>query len=250
MTRRQQLDVVRELALSDFRVKYHDSALGYLWSMLSPLLMFAVFYLVFRHVLEVRIPGHLPYLAVGLVYWTFFQDCASSGVTSLASKATLVKAVHLPATLVVGAAALSTMITLVINTALLVVGLAWAGRLSLLTPLALVPLLGLVLFATGVAFLVALGHVHFRDTPLILTVLLQAGFWLTPVVYHVTSQSQWELLHLSPLARCLTLLRWFLVYGHLPPLRFVLVTLGLCLAVFALGLYLFAAQERRIPESL
>ena len=68
-------------------MKYHDSALGYLWSMLSPLLMFAVFYLVFHHVLGVRVPDYMPYLAVGLVYWTFFQDCTSSGITSLAGKA-------------------------------------------------------------------------------------------------------------------------------------------------------------------
>ena len=59
---RQRLDVLRELALADFRLKYHDSALGYLWSMLSPLLMLAVFSLVFPYVLALRIPGYTPYL--------------------------------------------------------------------------------------------------------------------------------------------------------------------------------------------
>ena len=69
LSRRQQIDVLRELAWSDFRLKYHDSVLGYLWSMLSPLLMFGVFYLVFHYVLGVRVPDYMPYLAVGLVYW-------------------------------------------------------------------------------------------------------------------------------------------------------------------------------------
>ena len=66
----------------------------------------------------------------------------------------------------------------------------------------------------------------------------------------MAGQGLWEVLHLSPLARCLTLLRWFLVYDHLPPWRFTLVSLGLCASVFALGLFLVLKQQRSLPESL
>lgn len=220
--------------------------------MLSPLLMFAIFYLVFRHVLGVKIPGYMPYLAVGLVYWTFFQDCTCSGLTSLAGKAGLMKAVHVSPLLVLTAAALSTVITLVVNTALLVAGLGLAGHLSRLSPLAVVPLAGLVLLATGVSFLVALAYARFRDVAVAWPVLLQALFWLTPVTYHVTPTQQdlWEILHVSPLARCLTLLRWFLIYDYLPPWRFILVSLGLCASVFGLGLFFVLKQQHSLPENL
>jgi ABC-2 type transport system permease protein len=191
MTWRHRLDVVRELAVSDFRLKYHDSALGYVWSMLSPALMLAVFYLVFRYLIVVNVPGYVGYLAVGLVYWLFFQDCTCSGVVALVHKAELLRAVRVPAVLVLVGAAASTMLTLVINTVVLVLALAVTGRLSSLAPLALVPLLGLVLLASGVGFLVALAHVRFRDTSLIWSVLLQALFWMTPVVYHVSAQWLW-----------------------------------------------------------
>ena len=231
-------------------MKYHDSVLGYLWSMLSPLLMFAVFYVVFRQVIGVKVPGYMPYLAVGLVYWTFFQDCTSSGIASLAGKAGLMKAVRVEPLLVLTAAALSTVITLVVNTALLVLGLGLAGRLSWLSPLAIVPLCGLVLLATGVSFLVALAYSRFRDIAVVWPVLLQALFWLTPVTYQVTRQTPWEILHLSPLARCLSLLRWFLVYDFLPPWRFVIVSFGACALVFALGLFLVRKTQRLLPENL
>jgi ABC-type polysaccharide/polyol phosphate export permease len=245
-----RFEIIRELAVSDFRLKYHDSVLGYLWSMLSPLLMLGTFYLVFRYIVVVNTPGYLPYLAVGLVYWTFFQDCSCSGLASLAAKAGTLRSVPVPAVLVVAGAAASTVITLAINTLVLVVSLAVFGRLSRLAPLAVVPLLALVLLASGLGFLVALAHAHFRDTALIWNVLLQAGFWLTPVVYHVASPPLWEVLHWNPLARCLSLLRWFLVYDFLPPLRFVLVTFVLCAAVFAAGLALLLRHQARLPELL
>jgi ABC-type polysaccharide/polyol phosphate export permease len=250
MTRRQRLETIRELAVCDFRLKYHDSVVGYVWSMLSPILMLAVFYLVFRFLIVVSTRDYLVYLSIGLVSWTFFQDCSFSGLTSLTAKADLVKAVRAPVGLVVIAAALSTVITLAINTAVLALALAVSGHLSPRAPLAIVPLGCLVLLATGLSCLVALAHAHFRDTALMWTVLLQAGFWLTPVVYHVQSPAIAELMDLNPLARCLSLLRGFLVDGHPPAVRFVLGTVLACGSVFTLGFGLLRRQQARVPELL
>jgi ABC-type polysaccharide/polyol phosphate export permease len=247
--RRQAIDIVRELAVSDFRLKYFNSLLGYGWSMLSPLLMLGAYYFVFRFVLGAASPGYLAYLLVGLVYWTFFQDCTFSGMTALAGKAALLKCVRVPVVLVVVAAALSTIITVAINTAVLVAALAILGRLSPLAPLALLPAACLVALATGVGCLVALAHVRFRDTGLIWNVLLQAWFWMTPVVYAAPSGRLGEFLFLNPLARCLFLIRWFLLYDYLPPLRFTLVTVVMCVAVLASGLTLLVRRQRLIPEA-
>jgi ABC-type polysaccharide/polyol phosphate export permease len=248
--RRQALDIVRALAVSDFRLKYYDSVLGYLWSMLSPLLMLGTYYFVFRYVMGVSLPGYLAYLLVGLVYWTFFQDCTFSGLTALAGKGSLLKSVPVPALLVVAGAAVSTTITIAINSAVLLVGLAVVGRLSPLAPLALLPIVCLALLATGVSFVVALAHVRFRDTSLIWTALLQAWFWLTPVVYIAPGGRLGDLLYLNPLARCLHLIRWFLLYDYLPSGRFVAVTVAACAAVFVGGFVLFARTQGRVPESL
>ena len=243
-------EVMRELALSDFRLKYYDSALGYAWSMLSPLLMLAVFYFVFRFVLGVATPGYLVYLLVGLVCWTFFQDCSYAGLTALGGKAGVLKSIRVPAGLVVAAGVLSTLITLGINVTVLVVVLALTGRLSGLAPLALLPLVCLILLAGGTSFLVALAGVQFRDASLIWSVLLQALFWLTPVVYVANTGPVAELLYLNPLARCLHLIRWFLLYDYLPSLRFVVVTVAVCVGTFVVGFTLFLRRQAGIPESL
>jgi ABC-type polysaccharide/polyol phosphate export permease len=243
-------EVVRELAVSDFRLKYYDSALGYAWSMLSPLLMLGVFYFVFRFVLGVATPGYLVYLLVGLVCWTFFQDCSYAGLVALSSKAGVLKSIHVPAGLVVAAGVLSTLITLAINATVLVVVLGAAGKLSRLAPLALLPLLCLAMLAAGASFLVALAGAQFRDVSLIWGVLLQACFWLTPVVYVANTGPVAELLYLNPVARCLHLIRWFLLYDYLPAPRFVIVTVVACAGTLAAGVGLFLRRQARIPEGL
>jgi ABC-type polysaccharide/polyol phosphate export permease len=247
---RHALSLARALAVSDFRLKYYDSLLGYVWSMLSPLLMLGTYFFVFHVILGVRTPGYLPYLLVGLVYWTFLQDCTFSGLTALAGKAALLKSIPVSPLLVVLAAALSTAITLAINTVVLILFLALAGWLSPLAPLAVLPAVCLVMLATGVSSAVALAHVRFRDASLIWTALLQVWFWITPIVYLVPAGPLSDLLFLNPLARCLFLIRWFLLYDYLPPLRFVIVTVATCAAVCAVGLWIFNRRQRHIPEAL
>jgi ABC-2 type transport system permease protein len=243
------LELLRELALSDFRLKYEDSALGYAWSMLSPLLMLAIYYFVFRHVVGVTTPGYLVYLVVGIVYWTFFQDCTFAGLNALTGKAGVLKSIAVPPGLVVGGGVLSTFITLGINSAVLVLTLLLCGRLSPLAPLALLPIACLGLLAAGTSFLVGLLHVHFRDTGLIWGILLQALFWLTPVVYVVDGPLA-ELLYLNPVARCLYLIRWFLVYSYFPAPRFILLTVAASVLVFAAGVLAFQRRARFLPELL
>src|SRR5438552_2055993 len=72
---RKNINIVRELAIADFRLKYHDSALGYIWSMLNPLLLFAVYYFVFTRIFKSALPHYPVFLLIGIVNYSFFQDC-------------------------------------------------------------------------------------------------------------------------------------------------------------------------------
>ncbi len=246
----RRLEVLRALAVSDFRLKYYDSLGGYAWSMLSPLLMLATYYFVFRYVIGIDTTGYLPYLLVGIVYWTFFQDCSFSGLVALSGKAGVLKSIRVSPLMVVIAGSGSTVITLVINSVVLLIVLLASGRLSPLAPLAVVPLLALVLLATGVSLLIAVASVSFRDTGLIWGVAIQALFWLTPVAYIVRPGLLAEVLYLNPLARCLFLIRWFLLYDYWPSTRFLAFTVLACVAVFAFGLAAFRGRAAGIPERL
>lgn len=245
----RHLPAAWEMAASDFRVKYR-SALGYLWFMAGPALMVGVFYVVFRHALHIEVPGYFVYLVVGLLHWHFFQDCGTAGLLALSSKASLLKAVPFPPALVVAAAAATSVLALLVNVSLLALALAVSGRLSPLAPWAVVPLLCLVLYGVAVAYLVALAHAHFRDTPLMFNALLQAYFWLTPVVYYPMSPDHAEILYLNPLARCLFLIRWFLVADYMPAARFVWFTVAACALAAAFAIAVFLRVQPRLPERL
>jgi ABC-type polysaccharide/polyol phosphate export permease len=247
---RRVFELVRELAITDFRLKYNDSALGYAWSMLSPLAMLAIYYFVFRHIIGERAPDYEIYLLVGVVYWAFFQDCTFSGLTSLSMRAGVLRAVHVPVFLVVAASGLSTVITILINTAVLTLALFALGKLSPLFPLVLLPIACLVMFAMGVSLLASLLWVRFRDIGLFWNLVLQAWFWMTPVVYTIRNPDFEELLYLNPVARCLYLIRWFMVYHYLPSFRFVAITVVACAGFFLFALQAFRQREPRIPEEL
>jgi ABC-2 type transport system permease protein len=243
-------DIVREVAVSDFRLKYNDSVLGYAWGLLSPLVMLAIYLGVFRKILGIGGRGFEVYVLVGVVFWTFFQDCTFSGLNALTRKADLLRAVPLPVAVVVASGMVSTFITLAINALLLVVVLAARGVLSPLAPFAMLPIACLAMLAAGIGFFVALAYVHFRDTGLVWHTALQALFWLTPVVYPVQSDALAEVLYLNPVARCLYLIRWFLTSSFFPATRFIVLTVACCVGVFALGLFAFLRRQRTIPEAL
>lgn len=248
--RAQLFDIVREVAISDFRLKYNDSILGYAWGLLSPIVMLVIYVMVFRHIIGVRGRGYETYVLVGVVFWAFFQDCTFSGLNALTRKAGVLRAVPLPAVVVVASGMISTLITLAINTLLLVIVLALRGSLSHLSPLAIVPIVCLALLASGIGFFVALFYVHFRDMGLMWHTALQALFWMTPIVYPVESEALAEVLYLNPIARCLYLIRWFLTSQYFPATRFMALTVLFCVGVFGLGLYMFVRRQPNIPESL
>jgi ABC-type polysaccharide/polyol phosphate export permease len=248
--RAQLVDVVREVAISDFRLKYNDSVLGYFWGLLSPVLMLLVYVMVFRHIIGVRGRSYETYVLIGVVFWTFFQDCTFSGLNALTRKAGVMRSVPLPVIVVVASGMVSTLLTLAINTVLLCLVLAFLGALSPLAPFAVLPIACLALLAAGTGFFVALAYVHFRDTGLIWHTALQALFWMTPIVYPVESQSLAGILYLNPIARCLYLIRWFLTSRYFPATRFIVLTVLFCVGVFALGLFMFVRRQREIPEAL
>jgi ABC-2 type transport system permease protein len=248
--RAQLVDVVRESAISDFRMKYNDSVLGYLWGLLSPIVMLIIYVMVFRHIMGVRGRDYETYVLVGVVFWTFFQDCSFAGLSALTRRTSVLRAVPLPPVVVVVSAMASTLITLAINTVLLAIVLWFRGALSGLAPLAVLPITCLALLAAGTGFFVALAYVHFRDAGLMWHTALQALFWMTPIVYPVESESLAQILYLNPIARCLYLIRWFMTAHYLPAARFIVLTVLFCVGVFALGLWLFVRRQRMIPEAL
>lgn len=183
------LILLRQLVITDFKLRYKGSVLGYVWSLLRPLALFAILYVVFVEFL--RFGADIPHFAVslllGVILWNYFVEVTSNGLSSIVGRGDLMRKLSFPRYVIVVAGSFSALINLAIN--LLVVGffivingvdLHWNALL-------LIPLVAeLFILGLAVAFLLSALYVKFRDISYIWEVFLQVGFYATPIIYPIT----------------------------------------------------------------
>ena len=247
------VNIVRELAVADFRLKYHDSALGYAWSMLNPIFLFIVYHFVFSYLFVSQVPKFTLYLLSGIVFWNFFGDATLSSMSALQSKAALAKKIYFPRALIIFSSTVTAMISFVINTILVWIVVMIFDHTSLHQPLLVLPFLLIILLATGISFILGVAYIYFKDILQIWNVCLNVGFWLTPIVYNALTAPaplKTAALLLNPVGRILVMLRAFLIYDDFPSAEFMITTPIFCLVLFWFGYWLFQKHEHRITEYL
>lgn len=180
--------LLHQLVITDFKLRYKGSFLGYIWTLLRPLALFAILYIVFVYFLRIGadIPHFAVYLLLGIVLWNYFAEVTMNGLSAIVGKGDLMRKLSFPRYVVVVAGSFSALINLAIN--LLVVGVFMAINGVELTwnALWIIPLIvELFIFALSVAFLLSALYVKFRDINYIWEVVLQAGFYATPVLYPI-----------------------------------------------------------------
>ncbi|MBL8160190.1 ABC transporter permease [Candidatus Saccharibacteria bacterium] len=258
--------LLRELVITDFKLRYHGSVLGYIWSLLRPLALFAILYVVFVWFLRVGegVPHYPIYLLLGIVLWNYFAEVTNNGVSAILGRGDLIRKINFPKYVIVLSGSLSALINLGIN--LVVVALFMVVFGTELQPAALifVPLLIIQLFvlALGVAFLLSALYVKFRDIGYIWEVFMQGAFYATPILYPVTyvmEKAYWaaQLQMLNPMAQIVQDIRYYMVTTDAitihtlfdnPLLTWLPVVLsGL---IFWLGATYFKRQSRYFAEKV
>ena len=178
--------ILREMIVTDFKIRYQGSVLGYLWSLLKPLFMFAIIYVVFTFVfgLGKGVPHYPVYLLLGIVLWSFFTEATAVGLGSIVNSGDILRKISIPRYLIVVASSASALINLILNLIVVLVfafinGVSPEWSWLLLLPI----LLELYVLAQAVSFFLAALNVKFRDTQHIWELVLQAGFYATPIIY-------------------------------------------------------------------
>ncbi len=181
--------LLRELVKTDFKLRYQGSMLGMAWSVLKPLMLFAVMYVVFVRFL--RFGSGIPHFAVSLLLaqtlWAFFQEATSQGMQAIVGRGDLLRKLKFPKYIVVVSSTVSALINLVISLFVVLIFMIVNGvefrPTILLFPLVVVEL---YIFALGIAFLLSTMFVRFRDIGHIWDVIMQAWFYATPIIYPLT----------------------------------------------------------------
>ncbi|HVC65971.1 MAG TPA: ABC transporter permease [Acidimicrobiales bacterium] len=178
-------DLLALLTRTELKVKYKNSVLGYVWSMLNPALVLAIYFMVFSLIAKNGLAHFAVWLFAGLLVWNLFNGAAMSATGVVVGKAGIVKKVAFPRELlalsVVGVAIVMFVIQIVVLVlALVIFGITPDWPFLLLLPLAFVTL---VVFTGAVSIFLSAVNVYLRDTQHLTEVLLMAWFWLTPIVY-------------------------------------------------------------------
>jgi ABC-2 type transport system permease protein len=250
------------LAATDFKLRFFGSALGYLWSLVRPLLLFGVLYVVFTEIIRFGAGvEHYPvYLLASLVLFTFFSEATSNGVTSLVDRENLLRKIRFPRLVIPLAVSLHALFNLTLNLIVVFVFVFASGigpRLEWLELPLLVVLLAL--FSTGMTMLLSALYVRFRDVEPIWEVGLQLLFYGSPVLYVIGTvpDSVEEIAAMNPIAVVLTQMRHAVIDADAPTAaatvggwEWLAVPLAIVAAVFLIGFWVFARETPRIAENL
>lgn len=181
--------LLRELVKTDFKLRYQGSMLGMAWSVLKPLMLFAVMYVVFVRFL--RFGAGIPHFAVSLLLaqtlWAFFQEATSQGMQAIVGRGDLLRKLNFPKYIVVVSSTVSALINLVISLFVVLIFMIVNG-VEFRPTILLFPfvIMELYLFSLGVALLLSTLFVRFRDIGHIWDVIMQAWFYATPIIYPLT----------------------------------------------------------------
>jgi len=256
-------NLARTLAGTDWKVRFYDSVLGYVWTLLRPLLLFGIVYFVFSKVVKAGagVEHYGVLLLLGMIMYFFFSEVTGGGVTSMVDRESLLRKVGFPRAVVPLSVALVATMNFALNLvvlAIFVVGSGVAVRWEwLLLP---IPIALLLVFATGVAMLLSALYVPYRDVRPIWEVMLQALFYATPILYPIEllaahSQTLAKIALMNPIAALIQEERHLLVGA--PSLTHVLGSTvlvagpaAILIAVTGLGFRVFGRMAPRAAEEL
>lgn len=257
--------LLRELVITDFKLRYQGSVLGYAWSLLKPLFLFAILYVVFDRFLQLgRNIEHFPvYLLLGIVLWGFFTEATNNGLQSIVSRGALIRKINFPKYIIVISGTVSSLINLAINLAVVLVfiiinqvDLSWEALL-------IFPLIAeLYIFALALAFFLSALNVKFRDIGYLWEIFLQAAFYATPILYPLSmvmaqSETAAKIIMLSPVAQVIQDARNVLVtqdsstiYEVLSGSVLIVVPFAIVIVAVILASYYFRKNSKRFAEDI
>jgi ABC-type polysaccharide/polyol phosphate export permease len=243
-------DLIRALVARDLKVRYRRSTIGFLWSMLQPLLTMLVLSLVFSTLFRFDIPNYPVYALAGIMFWNFFSQSITASMNSLRGNAGLFTKVPVPkevfpvATVIAGV--INLLLALIPLFAILLVTGHPIRPALLFLPVAI---LLAALFTLGAGLLLSPLSVFFHDIIEMVGVLLTLFMYLTPLFYPIKIVPEpylWAV-RFNPIRSVLEVFRDPIYYGKIPPLSHLTVAVTITVLALVVGALAFRKSSDRIP---
>jgi ABC-2 type transport system permease protein len=262
---RYSLILLRQLVVTDFKLRYQGSALGYVWSLLRPLFLFVVLYVVFVKFLRFGsdVPNFPIYLLMGIVLWNFFSEITTTCVGSIVARGDIIRKINFPKYVIILSVAFSALINLLLN--LVVIGIFLVIKdVDITFNLVWVPffIFEIFIFGLSIGFILSALFVRLRDINYIWEVLMQALFYATPIIYPLSMVSdKWpgiaQILLLNPVAQAIQDIRHLAVTPQTQTLAsitsnwyVVAIPIAIVVATLVLAIVMFKKMSPQFAEEV
>ena len=240
-------------AINEVKLRYRNSVLGFLWTFLEPLLMLSILYLVFTNIMRSDIENYALYLLLGLILWYMFTRATSMGLSSLVDRAGIIQKIYFRRELIVISTCLAAFLMMIFEFAAFGV---FIGIFKFIPPITAVilPLILIDLFvlSLGVSLLLSSLYVYFRDIKFIWQIALQAGFFLSPIIYEmdlIPENIRW-IVSLNPMVPILNTAHDAVLYGILPDILTITQIILSTVVIFVIGFVVFKIKDKNLVEAL
>src|SRR5271157_2717956 len=245
-------ELIKNLVVSDLKVKYANSILGFAWSLLNPLLMMLVLYVVFNNFYHTK-ENFVLYILTGLMVWRFFSIGTMSALASIVGKPSLVTKIYIPREILPLSSVLSSLISSILEFCVLIPLLLIFG-VSLSATMLLFPVLIAMYFMIvyGFALILSSLYVYFRDLNQIWEVLIQIGFFATPIMYVMDIiPDRYKFFYmLNPVTNLMVMYRDIFLDGNLPTLAKFAIVLAFGVGLIIVGSLVFKKLSRSFAEAV
>lgn len=245
--------ILFNFAITDLKIRYKNSVLGVLWSIVEPLLMLGVLFVVFSTMFKFEIEHFPIYLLSGIITYNFFKNGTSIALSSLSNRSSLITQIYFPRSIPAISSTITASIMLIVELTILGIFMVLFQFTPSLTILYLIPIYLLAfVFVLGVSLGLSVLNVKFKDTEFIWGIVLHAGFFLTPIFYQFDflPENVQNILQFSPMVQIVTMVHHVTLYGVFPPLNSILFASVSIFLVLGIGYFIFRRYQARIVEEM
>jgi len=245
--------LIRTFAVIDLKLRYKNSVLGFFWSILEPLLLLSVLYLVFTFIFASEILHFPLYLLLGIIIWNSFTRGTIMSMNSIVGRGGLVTSIYFPRIILPIAANTTSFLMMGFEFGILA---AFMIAFQFVPPVTifLFPLILLFLFilCNGTGFILSVLYVKYKDVLHIWQIITYAGFFLTPIIYslQIFPDEVKNFILLNPLAQIVEISHNAVLYGMLPNIIDFLYILGIVVTIFFVGLLIFQKKEKTVIDEI
>ncbi|MDW7733686.1 MAG: ABC transporter permease [Methanolobus sp.] len=245
--------LIWNLSVGEFKLRYKNSILGYFWSLLEPLLMLTVLYLVFSNLMKVQVEYYQLFLLLGIILWNFFSRSTTIGMFSIVGKPGMVKKIYFPREIFVVSSCITALLMSLFESVVFVLFMI-IFRVPISANLIYVPfiLVMLFIFSMGVSMGLSALNVYFRDMQFIWDVFMQAAFFATPILYTLDMfpPNLKTLALLNPMARIIISARDTIIYSTPASTNDLIYIAVSAIFFLVLGFIVFSRLEPGFAEEI